>query len=97
MPNVSQSLLERIQRRVLKAQKKTMAKLRGEYVIRNGVTFLVVAARKDAFVVSDLTTPLAQTMKFSADAFLSKRVRILKDVEEEEDEVTVKGVNTDAS
>ena len=86
MPNVSQNLLARIQKRVLKAQKKTMGKLAGEYVVRNGVTYLVVAASKEAVVVSDLTTPSSQTMRVGKGAFLSKRVRVLKDVEKEEDQ-----------
>lgn len=83
MPNVSQSLLTRIQRGVFKAQRKTMGKLTGEYVIRNGVTFLVVSATKDVFVVSDLATPVGQTLRMGADVFLSRRVRVLKDVEED--------------
>lgn len=85
VPNVSQNLLARIHRSVLKSQRKMMGKLRGEYVIRNGITFLVVSATKDVFVVSDLTTLVGQTLKMGTDVFLSKKVRVLKDVEEEED------------
>lgn len=87
MPNVSQNLLTRLHRGVLKSQRKMMGRLRGEYVVRNGITFLVVSATKDVFVVSDLATPVGQTLRMGADVFLSKRVRVLKDVEDEEEKV----------
>ena len=85
MANVSQNLLARLHRGVLKSQKKMMGRLKGEYVVRNGITFLVISATKDVFAVSDLTTPVGQTLRMGTDVFLSKKVQVLKDVEEEQD------------
>lgn len=80
MVNASQELLGRIQQAVLKSQKSMTGKLRGQYVIRDDITFLVVGTTKDVFVVSDLTTPVGQTVRIGTDVFLSKKVQVLKDV-----------------
>lgn len=78
MEDVSQRFLEGVQRGVRQKQARMpRQKLRGKYVRRNGVTYLVVAIRGERMVVSDVKTPPEQVQVVSTKAFLSKKVTVL--------------------
>ena len=78
MDDVSQRFLEGVQRKVRSKQARmSKQKLRGKYVRRNGVTYLVVTIRGDKMVVSDVKTPPEQVQVVSTKAFLSKMITVL--------------------
>lgn len=83
MVDVSEKLANKIRSVVYAAQVKKVHSLKGRYVERDGVTFLIVKVdwKKGRLTVSDTKTPLKQTTQFSTKAFLSKAITILDEEE----------------
>jgi hypothetical protein len=84
MPDASERLFNKLRSSVYAAQVGKVHKLKGRYVERDGVTFLVVSVdwRGGKVVVSDTKTPLKQRTTFSIKSFLSKSVTVLDEVED---------------
>jgi len=77
MADASKKLMRRIQGLVYKKQRNRIAELRGKYVQRNGVTYLVVSINSKIAVLSDVGTKLDQIKPMSTKAFLGKKVTIV--------------------
>lgn len=75
----AEEMLARISSKVADSQVGIVHRLKGQYVERNGVVFLVVDVdwRKGQIVVSDVKTPVEQTTRFRIRPFLSKAIRLL--------------------
>lgn len=88
MADLAGKLMDRIRGRVYAAQVGKLHSLRGKYVERDGVTFLVTAVdwRRGHITVSDTKTPLKQTTRFGIKSFLSKAVAVLREVEDVREE-----------
>jgi len=79
MPDLAENLANKIRSAVYASQVKKVHSLKGRYVERDGVTFLITEVnwKKGKLTVSDTKTPLKQTTQFSIKAFLSKAITVL--------------------
>jgi hypothetical protein len=78
VPDAAKKLVERIQAKVYRKQARLARKLKGKYVERNGITFLIIGIKGGIMTISDTRSPSNKTDKVSVKAFLSKKVRILE-------------------
>lgn len=77
MADASARLLDGVRRKVHSRQAGLAGKLKGKYVRRGGVKFLVVSSKGDTITVSDTKTEVSQVIRFRLSSFLSKKVTIL--------------------
>jgi hypothetical protein len=78
--DISKKLADQIKSSAYLAQVHKVSGLKGKYVRRDGVIFLVMSIdmKKQKIEVSDAKTAVRQTTKFSIKSFLSKAVEIIK-------------------
>ncbi len=77
--DAAHNLAVEIQRRARTRQAGIVRGLKGKYVRRNGVTFLVVSVNRKRIVLSNVDTETDQTWQVGIPAFLSKKVTVLAD------------------
>jgi hypothetical protein len=76
MKDISQELFDKIRSNVFSNQAGKVHNLKGKYVVRDGVTFLVVDVdwKKGKIIVSDTKTNVDNKTTFAIKSFLSKAV-----------------------
>lgn len=76
MAGISNKLADRIKGLAFQAQVGKVHRLKGKYVRRDGIVFLVVNVdwQNGKIVASDVKTPVNQTTQFSIRSFFSKAV-----------------------
>lgn len=79
MTDHAAKLLGRVQNHIRRAQRNVLRGAVGKYVRRAGVTYLVVSVNKKHVIVSDVKTPVKQTIQISKDAFLAKKIVVLEE------------------
>ena len=79
MKDNSKKLADQIKGAAYQAQVKLVHSIKGKYVNRAGVIFLVMDVdwKKGKLTVSDAKTPVRQTTKFSIKSFLSKSIQVI--------------------